>query len=118
MPLLSTAQITSMKTTANLALPDSAVITRATLARAANGGFTESWGTVATVACRIDPPGSVRLDQWSEKIQDRSPFILNLAAAGNIQSGDKATVGSEVYEVIGLMDGSWEITRRVVVVKI
>lgn len=118
MPLLSTTQIASMKTSANLALPDSAVISRATLTRAASGGFSESWATVVTVACRVDAPGNVRLDQWSEKIQDRTPFILNVPAATNILSGDKATVGSEVYLVVGLMDGSWEITRRVVVVKI
>lgn len=116
--LLSAAQIASMKTTADLALPDTAVISRATLASDSMGGYTETWATVATVACRLDPPGNARLDQWQEKIMNRAVFILSTPASTDIRSQDRATISGSVYEVLGLMDASWEITSRAVVVRL
>lgn len=118
MSLLSDAQLAAMRSTADLALPDSAVISRATLASDLMGGYTETWATTATVACRLDPPGNARLDQWQEKIMNRAVFILNLPSTTGIQSQDRATISGGVYEVLGLMDGSWEITSRAVVVKL
>lgn len=116
MAYLSAAEIAGMQATADLALPDSATIQRASLASDGMGGYTETWATVATVSCRLDPPGNARLDQWQEKIMNRAVYILNTPASTDIQSQDRATVNGSVYEVIGLMDASWEITSRAIVV--
>lgn len=118
MSLLSAAQLTSMRATADLALPDSAVLSRATLTSDGMGGYTESWATTATVACRLDPPGNARLDQWQEKIMNRAAFILSVPDDTDIQSQDRASVSGSTYEVLGLLDASWEITSRAVVVKL
>ena len=115
MSLLSAAQLTSMRATADLALPDSAVLSRATLASDGMGGYTETW---ATVECRLGPPGNARLDQWQEKIMNRAVFILSVPDDTDIQSQDRASVAGATYEVLGLLDGSWEITSRAVVVRL
>lgn len=117
MSSLSTAELAAMRNTANQAQPDTAVISRATLASDGMGGYTETWATVETASCRLDPPGNVRLDQWSEKIQNRSVFILNVEAGTDIQSGDKATLNGTIYLVIGVLTRSWEITRQAIVVE-
>lgn len=116
--MLSSTELTAMRATAATALPDTATINRATLASDGMGGDTETWATVDTSSCRLDPPGNARLDQWQEKIMNRAVFILNLEEGTDIQSGDQATVNTKVYEVLGLMTGSWEITRRAAVVEL
>lgn len=118
MSLLSTDQLADMRTTANLALPDTGVKSRVTPASDNMGGYTETWANSAAAACRLDPPGSARLDQWQEKIMNRAVFILNTAYNTDIVSGDRWTMGTKVYEVIGLLDASWEITSRAVVVQL
>jgi hypothetical protein len=115
---LTDAEIAGMKETADLALPDTGTIRRATFASDGMGGFTETWATSATVACRVDFPGSIRLDQWQEKIQNRSVFILNVPADTELLGDDQVTVGTVIYSVIGVLSGSWEITERAVVVKV
>lgn len=107
-----------MRLTAEGALPDTATISRATLASDGMGGYTETWATVDTSSCRLDPPGNVRLDQWQEKIQNRTAFILNVEAGTAMKSGDHAVIGGQTYEVVGMLERSWEITRQGVVVEI
>ena len=116
--MLSAAELSAMRETAYLALPDTAVIRRASLASDGMGGYTETWATVDTVSCRLDPPGNARLDQWQSKIMNRAAFVLNLEDGTDIKSGDQVTIGSKVYEALGLIVGSWEITRRMVVVEL
>ena len=116
--MLSAAELAAMRETAAEAMPSTAVVSRASLASDSMGGFTETWATVDTVICRISPPGNVRLDQWSEKIQDRTPYILDAEEGSDIEPGDEVAIGSDTYLVVGLMVGSWEITRQMIVVKL
>lgn len=113
---LTAAEIASMKTTANLALPDTAVISRASLVSDSAGGFTATWATVDTVSCRVDPPGNIRLDEWSEKIMDRSVWILSTEAGTDLQDGDQVVTGGVTYLVVGILTRSWEIIRQAIVV--
>lgn len=116
MTMLSAVQLASMRATAAEAMPATGVVSRATMASDGMGGWSQTWGTVDTVSCRVSPPGNVRLDQWTEKIQNRTPYILDAEQGSDIEPGDQVTIGSETYLVVGIMVGSWEITRQMIVV--
>lgn len=118
MAYLTAAEIAAMKTAADLALPETVTISRASLASDGMGGFTETWATVTTAACRVDPPGTVRLDEWMDKIQNRSAWVLHVPAGTNITGNDQVTSGGVTYQVIGIISRDWEITRQAVVVKL
>lgn len=114
--MLSADELTAMRATAEEAMPVTGVVTRATMTSDGMGGWSQVWATVDTVSCRVSPPGNVRLDQWTEKIQNRTPYILDAEQGADIEPGDQVTIGSTVYLVVGIMVGSWEITRQMVVV--
>jgi hypothetical protein len=118
MSYLNATQLANMRTAADLALPDSGTPSRATLVSDSMGGYSETWANSTAAACRLDPPGNARLDQWQEKIMNRAVFILSTAYDTDIQTGDRWTISGSVYEVLGLLDASWEIMSRAVVVKL
>lgn len=120
--MLSDAQVERMRSVANRALPDSGTGRRLSAHDDGLGAADQSPTiTVQDCPCRIaPPPRDVRLDQWQDKIMNRTAYILTVAFETDIQSGDEweITAGemAGTYRIVGALVGSWAITDRYVVV--
>jgi head-tail adaptor len=113
--LLSDAQIASMRTTLERTLPDTAVIQRPTQVSDGGGGYTETWPTVATVACRVaQPSGGEQV--IADKLDAVGTWTITLPALTDVAAADKIMVGSRIFMVaLPLRPRSWELSRRVLV---
>lgn len=116
MTLLSSAQITSMRTTADLALPDTVVISRRTTASDGAGGWTETWATSATVAGRLMPKYQISgtEGQAAGQVQAEATWALTLPAGTDLRAGDRVVVAGRTFEVQALLSAgvAWRISVR------
>jgi len=104
-----------MRSTLNDSLPDTAQVQRRSLTGDGAGGFTESWSTVATVACRVAPSGQSPQERViAERLTATSVWTVTLPALTDVQSADRIVVGTRTFEVIGVLARSDELARRVV----
>lgn len=118
--MLSTADLDAMRSTLNQSLPDTAQVQRVTRTSDGMGGFTETWATVATVACRVSPSGNTPTEQVAaERVQDHVLWTLTLPAETDVTAADLIVVGSRTFEVVGVLaPRSYEIATRVVAVEV
>jgi hypothetical protein len=115
---LTSDEITAMQAAADLALPETGAIYRATLSSDSMGGFTESWVLQSSPACRVDAPSGAILAEYAERIAGRQAMVINCPASTSVQAADRVIVSGVTYEVLGVLTQSWEITRRVVGVRL
>ena len=113
--LLTGAEIADMRSTLNRTLPDTAVISRPTQVVDAAGGFTQTWATVATVACRV-AVASGGEQVIAGKLDAVGTWTITLPALTDVAAADRIAVGSRTFEVgLPLRPRSWELSRRVLV---
>jgi SPP1 family predicted phage head-tail adaptor len=111
--MLTTAEITAMRATADTALPDLATVQRATTVSDGGGGTTTSWADVATVACRIAPAGGGEGATTGERVVDESTHILTLPAVADITEADRLLIAGRLYDITLVRHrGAWELSRR------
>lgn len=111
----STAELERMMGTVNSALPSSGTIKRPSRTSDGMGGATESPVTVTTADCRVDPPGKgAALQVYAERLGERQMNVICFPAGTDVQEGDEVTVGSVVYEVMGIVVEGWEVGRLAV----
>jgi len=114
--LLSSAQITAMRTTADLALPDTVVISRRTVASDGAGGWSETWATAATVAGRLMPKYQISGSEGQQagQIQAVAQWVATLPAGTDLRAGDRVTVAGRTFEVQAVLSAgvAWRISVR------
>ena len=104
-----------MQATLNQSLPGIADIRRVSRVPDGAGGFTESWTTVATVACRLSPSGQLPHERViAERLATTSVWTLTLPALTDVRPADQMVVGGRTFEVVAVLARSSEISRRVV----
>ena len=115
--MLSTAEITAMRTVQNQALPDTGIVYRLTRTTDGMGGFTESWAAVGTANCRIAPSGGQEATV-AGKLSSIGTWSLTFANGQDVRAADRVTVGAQTFAVettaAGSVDGSWQTALRVV----
>lgn len=113
--MLSTDELTAMKTTLNASLPDTATVYRLTRTSDSAGGYTEAWAAVGSaVACRISPAGTGAERQVAAKLAAVAPWVITLPAGTDVTAKDKVVSGSRTFHVLAILAArSWEISRRV-----
>lgn len=118
--MLSADDLDAMRATVSQSLPDTAQVQRVTRQSDGMGGFTETWATIATVACRVSPSGNMPAEQAiAERVQDRVLWTLTLPAATDVAAADRIVTGARTFEVIGVLaPRSYEIATRVVAVEV
>lgn len=101
-------------------LPDSGAIQAATNTPDGKGGFTESWSTIATVACRIDPmPRPVQPDTIAGREAIKNQRMLTCPWDAPLAVNRRVVIGTETYEIRDLHeDHSWRVSRRAIVTKV
>lgn len=108
-----------MRSTLDTSLPDTAQVQRKTLTPDGAGGFTESWATVATVACRISPSGrSPEERAIADRLTATSAWTLTVPALTDIQPSDRIIVGNRTFEVVAALSRSTEIGRRLMCIEV
>lgn len=117
--MLSTAAIESMRATLDASLPDICTISRNTQVSDGAGGWTESWAVLATVACRIAPTGNQPQERViAERLTTSQGYTVTLPAETPITTKDRIIKGGRTFDVVGVMERTEEISRRVVVVEV
>lgn len=116
--MISADALSGMRATAELALPDTCQVQRATKASDGAGGFTEVWATVATVACRLSPSGGAE-KIIAEKLSQVNPVTITVPVGTSVQTGDRIVVRGRIFEFQALTDrGAWGIVRKLICVEI
>ena len=123
---LSSSELEGMRElVSSQALPDLTEVQRATTTSDGMGGQTETWATrYRNVACRLAQPsgGEPGMTMIGKAIADRAGnrpvFVASLTAGVDVQDGDRLIVGGETYEVLMIVNGSWEISRRAMVIRL
>ena len=115
--MLSATQIADMRTTAALALPDTATISRVTRASDSAGGWTETWVTAASgVACRIMPRYQISGNEGpaAGSQQAVAQWALTMPVGTDLRAGDRVVVASRTFEVYALLSAGaeWRFSVR------
>lgn len=114
--MISAGELAEMRTELDASLPDSCAIQRPTDASDGALGQTRTYGTVATLACRLAPRNFDRQDE--QAIADRETAIraqlITFSAGADVRERDRIVAGGRTFEVQSI-DGprSWELSRRV-----
>ena len=109
-----------MRTQATQLLPDTCTIQSVSRSSDGAGGWSETWSTLATVACRLDP---LKQQAQPDVVAGREAIIvprqLTVPYDAPIDVDRRVVVGSETYEIRELMDDhSWRVCRRAKVVRV
>lgn len=121
--MLRDNEITRMRSEIDRAMPDTATVLAVTRTSDGRGGYTESESTALTTACRLNKAtSSTGLSMVAQalgaKVQNREVFFLDVPAGTEIEVGDRIEVNGYQYEALRVLDGvSWELERRVVVIR-
>jgi head-tail adaptor len=113
--MLGATQISGMRATAALALPDTATISRVARASDSAGGWTETWSTVASgVACRLMSTQNLGEGRAVGTQQATSEWMLTLPLGTDIRAADRVVVASRTFEVNSLLSAGveWLISIR------
>lgn len=120
--MLPPGDITMHRAILEDSLPDTCVLSSRTAGSADGmGGYTG--GTVViggTVACRVSPT-QLQPDelQFAGQLGEVQYYLITLPANTAVQPSDRIESGNVAYEVIAPRGPrSWEISRRVVAVKV
>lgn len=112
--MLTTAQITSMRECADLALPDTCTIRRHTAVSDGRGGQIQTWVVVGTYPCRLAPAKTQPSNGVAaDKAQTVTIWTITLPAETDVRNTDQINIGQRVFEVDIVNAHSFEIARQV-----
>lgn len=114
--MLTAAEISAMRETAETALPDSAVIYSRSWASDGGGGGTTTWTAAGTVDCRLAP---IRGDETieGERVTAEADSIITVPQASSVTTDSRIVTGGGTFNVEAIRSRSWEITKRLEVTK-
>lgn len=110
--MLSSADLTQMRSDLATAWPDTATISRITHTSDGAGGTTTVWtDDAATVLCRLAPlSGDERV--IASKMDEIYDYMCNFPHATVVDPHDQVKIGTRTFEVISVAHGSWELLVR------
>jgi SPP1 family predicted phage head-tail adaptor len=110
--VLTTAELTSMQAVQQQTMTETVVVSRRTLTSDSLGGRTDSWTTAATTVGRIAPvsAGEAILAGQQRIVAN---WKITLPANTDVRNEDRLTIGSRVFEVVGIQGAETRETARV-----
>jgi SPP1 family predicted phage head-tail adaptor len=114
--MLTDADISSMRSVAEDALPGTAIVQTHAFTDDGGGGGTLAWTAAGTVDCRLAP---IRGDEReiADRISEDSDHIVTLPTTASVTVESRLLIAGGTFQVSAIRDRSWEITQRVEVVK-
>jgi len=83
------------------------------------GGFTDTWSTVVSCACRIGISGKSPEERAiADRIGVELPYTVTLPYDTDVTEKDRLVVGTRVFQVLGVLVGSFETARKCVCMEI
>ena len=111
--MLSTTELSAMRTELERSLPDECAILTRTWASDGAGGHTETTSST-TVACRVSPDGSGQEDTVGGRITPVNRWVITVPNDTTVAQSAKVTFGSRTFEVVSVdVDRSWDLCKRV-----
>lgn len=96
-------------------LPSSAAVKRRTGTNDGLGGRADTYGTVATVVCRITPTTTDVIEkEIGSRLRSDVMWRVAFPAGTDIRSTDRLTIGTATYAVEAVRDGRSVEVERVV----
>jgi head-tail adaptor len=116
--MLSSSDLSYMRDSVELLLPDTCFILTASGTADGSGGVTEGWGTASTpTACRLDTINGKYKDM-AGAVQTYNKLIFSLPYDTIITEANRVYYNSTTYQVTSVNDGSWLATKRAEVQKV
>ena len=118
--MLSAELEAALRAEQEAAMPDTCVVSRPTETIDELGGLSQSYATVATVACRV-AAGPFRDVEFvrNEQVRGITDWIVTLPAGTDAENSDRIVHGGDAYEVVSVLSGgSYETARRLGCVKV
>lgn len=118
---LPTGMFNSLRQVVADTSPDIAQIQRRVSVADGEGGATEDWPTIATVACKVATLGSNRPEErvYADRLQNTVGMEITVPTGTDVTGADRIVVGAVTYEVLGVAPSrSFEVRRRVVCVAV
>lgn len=119
--MLTSGEIARMRTDANYALPDTAVIQAQTIESDGGGAGTTTWTASGTVACRLAPASNFSASEGmiGGRVATDSDYIITVASTVALTTDSRLVhSGGGTFNVESIMDRSWELTTRAHVTEI
>lgn len=121
MSIFSAADLARMRGLADNIFDQTCKIERGTVTNDGQGGFSESWGTVAgTVACRLGVmSGAGDIREGANRREFSDVLVLRVAFDQDLAQADRVTINADVYQVEELLDEhQWMMVKRARVTKV
>lgn len=116
---LSAAELTRLRTVVLAALPDSCTVRRATIVSDSGGGQTQTWATVATVACRLGTRNARPVEgETSEVMLNTNDWMITVPHGTDVRTDDRIVTGGRTFEVSKPLVHSYETSLRVIATEI
>ena len=120
--MLTSAELTAMRSVQTEALPDTCHILRLGGTADGMGGYVESWGTAGTaVACRFAPTGGAE-SSVAGKLSEIATYSFTFSQGQDVRAADRLKYGTRTFDVstlaAGNVDGAWQTAVRVVAVEV
>lgn len=113
--MLTDADLAMMRSAQEALLPDTCTVRRVMLADDGYGGQAETWGDVASYACRLSPiasPKELLLAGHPAQVAD---WMVTLPHDADCKAADHIIIGTRTLEVVGVVQGqSWQTALRVI----
>lgn len=118
--MLTAAELTAIRDTADNTLDDTCTLLSGTLTIDAMGGGTMLWGTVATsVSCKVAPKSMGAPDATGGKISYHTDWTMHVAYDQAITAGQRVTFDSDTYQVVSVEDDhTWRTLRTAVMQRV
>jgi head-tail adaptor len=117
--VLSTSDLLAMREVQSAVLLETATVQRQSPTSDGAGGATESWATVASVACRVGVSSSSSQERaLAERVTNVSTWTLTLPVGTDVRVGDRLVVGTRTFEVLAVLSHSLVTALRVVCVEV
>lgn len=101
-----------MRSVQQQTMTETVVISRRTLTTDSIGGYTDSWATASTTVGRIAPVGANEATLAGQQ-RILANWKITLPASTDVRNEDRLTIGSRVFEVVGIMGAETRETARV-----
>lgn len=122
MSLLTSAELSSMRTELDKTLPDTCVIQTYSTAADGEGGWTKTYAAVSggTVSCRLDPLTTSEKDMvFADADTLRVHYRLTVPYDAPLEENARIVSGGNNYEVIQMdKDNSWRLDRRAIIAEL
>lgn len=115
--MLPSDELAQIRTDLETTLPDAGTIYSLTRTSDGQGGWSESWGTAGTCACRVDFIGGNE-SVTSGALLPYTKAIITMPQATTITAQNRFIHSSGTYTVQAVNLGSWLGVKRALVDKI